>query len=219
MTFSDGRTISHEVLEHYRLRAIALHEKGEPVNQIAEYFGIHRGSVSRWITTCNRQGKTALKSKKAPGPSTKIPGEDVPAVLAMLENDATQYGFETPLWTCQRLRIMLKRNWNVSLHSTNVMRLLNRWKITPQKMACDSVFSGRSGRFADARHGKNMGATRQNAGRESDWKTRRRHGYFRYQSGRTYGFPAGKSTSERVKTYRVFGTVIAESSTSKNYRD
>jgi transposase len=133
MTFSDGRTLSHEVLEQYRLRTIVLYEKGEPINQIAEYFGIHRGSVSRWITTYNRQGKTALKSKKALGPQTKIPDENVPAVLAMLENDAMQYGFETPLWTCQRLRIMLKRNWNVSLHSTNVMRLLNRWKITPQK--------------------------------------------------------------------------------------
>lgn len=133
MTTPNGRASSHEVLEHCRLRAIKLHEKGKPVNEIAEYFGIHRGSVSRWITTCNRQGKDALKRKKAPGPSTKIHDQDVPFILAMLENDATQYGFETPLWTCQRLRIMLKKNWDVNLHSTNVMRLLNRWKITPQK--------------------------------------------------------------------------------------
>lgn len=133
MVISDGRALSHEVLEHYRLRAIVLYEKKEPINQIAEYFGVHRGSVSRWITTYKRKGQTALKSKKAQGPRTKIPDAGVPAVLAMLEKDATQYGFETPLWTCQRLRIMLKRNWNVSLHSTNVMRLLKRWKITPQK--------------------------------------------------------------------------------------
>lgn len=133
MAFSDGRTLSHEVLEHYRLRAITLYEKKEPVNQIAEYFGIHRGSVSRWITAYKRKGKDALKSKKAPGPAFKIPEREIPAILSMLEQDATQWGFETPLWTCQRVRVMLKKKWGLNLHSTNIMRMLNRLHITPQK--------------------------------------------------------------------------------------
>lgn len=130
---SDGRVLSHELLEQYRKRAITLYEKGEPINKIADYFEVHRGSVSRWITNYKRKGTKALLSKKASGPKFKIPLEKIPVILSMLKQDATKWGFETPLWTCQRLRIIFKKKWNLNLHSTNVMRLLNRMHVTPQK--------------------------------------------------------------------------------------
>ena len=47
MQKEDVRRIDRDALEHYRFRAIELHKKGEQINEIAYFFGIHRGSVSR----------------------------------------------------------------------------------------------------------------------------------------------------------------------------
>ena len=38
----DGRSISREVLEEYRFRALELKDKHWKVNKIAEAFGLHR---------------------------------------------------------------------------------------------------------------------------------------------------------------------------------
>jgi len=47
----DGRSYSHEVLEHYRFRAFELYEEGKKVNDIADFLGMHCCSVSHWITS------------------------------------------------------------------------------------------------------------------------------------------------------------------------
>ena len=49
MNGNDGRSFSHEVLENYRFRAVDLYQKGKSVEEIAFFFGVHRGSVSLWI--------------------------------------------------------------------------------------------------------------------------------------------------------------------------
>lgn len=129
----DGRSYSHDVLEHYRLRAIELHKEGKKVNDIAHFFGVHRGSVSRWITTYKRKGKKGLKSRKAQGPSYKLTVEEMEMLLKILRDDATLYGFETPLWTCKRVQQIIKQKTGKKLHTTNVMRWLKRWGLTNQK--------------------------------------------------------------------------------------
>ena len=68
----DGRSYSHEISEYNRFRAIELHKKGKKINDIAEFFGVHRGSVSKWITISKRNGKKALISKRELGPSYKL---------------------------------------------------------------------------------------------------------------------------------------------------
>ena len=122
----DGRFYQHEVLEHYRFRSIKLYKEGKRVNDIAYFFGIHRGSVSRWITIYERKGKNALKSRKAPGPSYKLTSDEMKMLLKILKDDATSYGFETPLWTCNRLKDVIKQKTGKNLHTTNVMRWLKR---------------------------------------------------------------------------------------------
>lgn len=130
---NDGRSYSHEILENYRFRAIELYKEGKKINDIAYFFGVHRGSVSRWITTYKREGKEKLKSKKAPGPSFKLANAEIEELLQVLEDEATQHGFETPLWTCKRLQHIIFKKTGKKLHTTSVMRWLKRWKITNQK--------------------------------------------------------------------------------------
>lgn len=129
----DGRSYSHEILEHYRFRAVALHKDGKKINDIAEFFDIHRGSVSRWISMSRKFGSRKLKSKKAAGPRFKFDPEEMKTIINLLREDATTHGFETPLWTCKRIQDLMRKSTGKKLHTTNIMRLLRRSGLTPQK--------------------------------------------------------------------------------------
>lgn len=129
----DGRSYSHEILEHYRFRAIELYNGGKRINEIAHFFGVHRGSVSSWITTYNRKGKEALKSRTSSGRPRKIAEKEMKVFVKILQDNAMQHGFETPLWTCKRLQQVIRRKTGKKMHTTNVMRWLKKWGMTNQK--------------------------------------------------------------------------------------
>lgn len=133
MKNGDGRSISHEVLEAYRFRAIALHKKGKSVQEIAFFFGVHRGSVSLWIKTWKENGKIALKSRKSLGPKTKLNKEDKKQVISWLKKSAMEFGFETPLWDCKRVQRVIKRELKKEIATSNLWESLRRWNLTPQK--------------------------------------------------------------------------------------
>ncbi len=129
----DGRTHSHEFLEGCRIRAIELYKKNEKINDIAYFLGFHRGVVSKWISLFNKNGKKALLSKKADGPSYKLSQKEINEILPKLYDDATIYGFETPLWTCKRVQQIIIKKTNKKIHTTNIMRLFRKLKLSPQK--------------------------------------------------------------------------------------
>ena len=125
--------VSRETLEHYRFRAIKLRRKGWKVNDIAESFGLHRGSVSRWFTKHKRGGKKSLKRTKAKGAKPKLTVAHKKKILRWLKRPATDFGFETPLWTCRRVKQIIKKKFNISIHNSNVWEWLTKWKQSPQK--------------------------------------------------------------------------------------
>lgn len=130
---NDGRTYAHDFLERYRMRALELYKRGEKINDIAYFFGLHRCTISHWITGYNRGGKNALKSKKAKGPGYKLSDKEIKETLAMLNDDATIYGFETPLWTCKKVQQMILKKTGKRMHTTSIMKLFRKLNLSPQK--------------------------------------------------------------------------------------
>ena len=133
MERSDGRSVSHEVLEAYRYRAVELYQKGKSVQEISFFFGIHRGSVSLWIKIWRESGKSALKSRKALGPEPKLNKEDKKKIIFWLRKSAMGFGFETPLWDCKRVQTIIRKELNKSISISNLWENLRRWNLTPQK--------------------------------------------------------------------------------------
>jgi len=130
---SGGKSYPRDILEHYRFRAIELYNKRKKINDIADFFGVHRCAVSHWITAYKRHGRKALKSKKAKGAKYKISKEELKEVISILNDDATIYDFETPLWTCKRVQQIIFKKFNKKIHTTNIMRLFKKLKFSPQK--------------------------------------------------------------------------------------
>lgn len=129
----DGRSHSHEFLEGCRIRTIELYKKGEKVSDIAYFLGFHRGVISKWISLFKREGKKALLSKKAKGPSYKLSEKELKEILLMLKDNAIKYGFETPLWTCKQVQQIIHKKIGKKIHTTNLMRLFKKLRLSPQK--------------------------------------------------------------------------------------
>ena len=99
-----GRQLTHDVLEAYRFRAIQLRKEDWKVNDIAHAFGLNRRAITRWFTSYKKDGKKALKSRKAKGPDYKLSEKEIKEIMSLLYDDATIYGFENPLWNCKMVQ-------------------------------------------------------------------------------------------------------------------
>lgn len=130
---SDGRLYPREVLEHYRFQTLKLTKEGKKINEIAYFFGVHRGSVSRWITIYKRGGKKSLKTKKARGADYKLSSKEIQEIISILHDDATIYGFENPLWNCKMVQQTIFKQTGKKIHTTNIMRLFRKLNLSPQK--------------------------------------------------------------------------------------
>ena len=129
----DGRSVSRETLEQYRFRALELREKGWKVNKIAEAFGLSPGSVSHWFTKAERNGKDSLKRRKAKGKEPKINLEERLQIIEWAKEDAREFGFPSPLWTCKEIQILIKKRFGKTISISNVWELLRKANLTPQK--------------------------------------------------------------------------------------
>jgi len=128
-----GRQLSHNVLESYRFRAVDLWKQGEKITKIAYFFGLNRVTVADWIGEYRKHGKKVLYSKKAKGPEPKLTQKEIMRIFHCIRKPATEFGFDTPLWTCRRLHQLIKQQTRKELHASNVWRWLIKCGFTSQK--------------------------------------------------------------------------------------
>jgi transposase len=71
--------------------------------------------------------------RKAKGSEPKLNKEDRKQIISWLKISAMEFGFETPLWDCKRIQIMIKQELNKSISISNLWENLRKWEFTPQK--------------------------------------------------------------------------------------
>jgi transposase len=134
MEKTDGRAVSREVLAAYRLRAINLrYRQGYSVRKISEIFGIHYNSVSRWFVLHRKGGEKELQLKKAKGAPSILQTRHLRFLENSLVKPATEFGFQTPLWTGTFVRILLRKKKHVNIERTTVWRYLIKLGLSFQK--------------------------------------------------------------------------------------
>jgi transposase len=78
-------------------------------------------------------GVEALKRQPAPGASPRLSEEQRTKLPELLERGAEAHGFRGESWTCERVAIVIRREFGVSYHPAHVSRLLKALRQSLQK--------------------------------------------------------------------------------------
>jgi transposase len=114
-----------DALEKRRRKAIALLEKGG-FNQaeVARRVKVCRQTVSRWADEFRREGSSALRRAEHAGRIPELSGEDKVRLQDLLLQGPEELGYETPLWTCERVAHLIRDEFDITYHRGHVWKIL-----------------------------------------------------------------------------------------------
>ena len=120
-------------LERRRRLAVARVRSGYTQTEVAQFLGIHRTSVGRWIKAYHEGGRAALAAKKSPGRPPKLTAAREREVLGWFSQSPTKFGFSTELWTAPRVAKLVAKKFHVHFHPRYINQWLSEHRVTPQK--------------------------------------------------------------------------------------
>ena len=122
----DGRCLSHDVLEGYRLAAVNLYKSKVEIGVIAASFGVTLQAVYRWIRKFRKQGIKSLKSTIGCGVEPRLNEEQFRELIHCLRKPATKLGYASDLWSGPRVRHLIKKLFKIEYHRKHMPRFLHR---------------------------------------------------------------------------------------------
>jgi len=118
------------------LRAFELKEEGWSQQRIAEALGVSKGAVSQWMKRARDGGGVeALKRRPAPGARPRLSEEQRMKLPELLVRGVEAHGFRGEVWTCERVAIVIRREFGVSYHPAHVSRVVRALGLSLQKPA------------------------------------------------------------------------------------
>jgi transposase len=121
--------------EGRRLRAFELKEQGWKQTDIANALGVTEGAVSQWMKRAQEEGVEGLRHKPPPGATPRLSDQERARLPEILEQGASAHGFRGEVWTCERVAIVIRREFGVSYHPAHVSRIVRGLGFSLQKPA------------------------------------------------------------------------------------
>jgi transposase len=101
-------------LEARRFAAVALWKRGQSTAVIARSFGVCKQSVQRWVSWYRERGDEGLHRRpKTGGPPPKLERDKLERLPGLLLLGPSAHGFDTPVWTTQRIAGLIWRRFRV----------------------------------------------------------------------------------------------------------
>jgi transposase len=110
--------------EERRLHAAELFAQHVHQAQVARLLGVSRQTVSRWHQRWQADGTAGLQSRGAPGRTPRVSDAQLAQAEQALLEGAKAHGFDTDLWTLDRIAEVIWRLTGVRHHPAQVWRLL-----------------------------------------------------------------------------------------------
>jgi transposase len=111
-------------LEARRIAAMAQLNRGKSTSQVARSFGVSIQSVQRWARIYRLHGNEGLRRVPKSGPHPKLARDKLIQLSELLEIGPLAYGFETPVWTSERIASLIWSRFHVRYCVHHVKRLL-----------------------------------------------------------------------------------------------
>ena len=122
-----------EELEKRRLAAYKLFNQGLNNSEIGRRLKICNQSVSRWRKQSANGGAEALRAAGRAGRKPLLSDEQRKQLTKHLLAGPEKLGYETPLWTCERVAHLIEQEFGVRFHTGHVWKLLRRLGWSPQR--------------------------------------------------------------------------------------
>jgi transposase len=130
------KTLSSEATnwrEGRRLRALELKERGWKQTEIADALRVSEGAVSQWMKRAREEGVEALRHKPPPGAPSRLSEDQRARLPELLARGAQAHGFKGEVWTCERVAVLIRREFGVSYHPAHVSRVVRMLGLSLQK--------------------------------------------------------------------------------------
>lgn len=111
-------------LEARRIAAMARLRRGESTSTVARSLGVSIQSVQRWARCYRCHGNEGLRRLPKSGPRPKLAREKLARLSGLLARGPIAHGFETPVWTCERIALVIWHRFRVRYSNDHVKRLL-----------------------------------------------------------------------------------------------
>ena len=127
--------------EARRLRAAELFALGRSQAEVARDLGVSRQAVSVWHARFTQGGVGALRSRGPTGPNPKLSAAQLARVEQALLEGAQANGFDTDLWTLERVAVVITQLTGVRYHPGHVWVILRQrlgWTVQrPERRASE----------------------------------------------------------------------------------
>ena len=137
VTLPDARTLTEEVLEALRLRAVHARQLGFTECDIADLFGVCRVTVLRWCSAFERGGLEALpreRSGRPVGSGRTLSDAQALHLQEIIDQQTPQaVGIAQALWTRRAVRDLIRQEYDLDLPIRTVGEYLKRWGYTPHR--------------------------------------------------------------------------------------
>jgi transposase len=110
--------------EARRLQAAELFAQGRTQAEVARELGVSRQSAHLWHARFAQGGVEALRSRGPTGPDPKLSAAQLVQVEQALLQGARANGFDTDLWTLERVAVVITQLTGVRHHPGHVWVIL-----------------------------------------------------------------------------------------------
>ncbi len=120
-------------MERRRQLAVQRVLEGYPIEEVADFLGVHRTTVSRWVSAFRVRGISGLAARPATGRPPKLTHTQEKIIRRWLADKPTEHGFPTDLWTGPRVAHLIRQEFGVEINPKYLTVWLRRSGFTPQK--------------------------------------------------------------------------------------
>ncbi len=122
-----------QALEKRRLSAVKLFAEGLNNSEIGRRLKVCNQTVSRWRKQLTAGGVAVLQAAGRAGRKPGLSPDQKQELAAHLLAGPQRLGYETPLWTCERVAHLIAAEFGIAYHPGHVWRLLRALRWSPQR--------------------------------------------------------------------------------------
>ena len=116
-----------------RVRAVRAVLRGRSMSDVADAYDTNRSTISRWVKRFEEEGKEGLIRRPTSGRPRTLAQLTEEELRNVVLQPASQFGYESDLWTVSRLHVVIENQYRVSVSKDTIWRRLREAGLTYQK--------------------------------------------------------------------------------------